>query len=142
MGEEQIFEYLADTKSPWGFALTLILILAMVSGLFSKAAADYGGILGSVSRALERHKREAIEADKASDARRLDRMEETIQRLDTEVAEMRTEESRNHEYQLWVAGLWRGLEFWAVKKGLELPPPPFMNYPEWVKQKYPEEPQK
>ena len=49
MGEEQILDYLASTKSPWGFALALILVLAMVSGLFSKAAADYGGIFGTVS---------------------------------------------------------------------------------------------
>lgn len=138
MGEEQILDYLAATKSPWGFALTLALILAMVSGLFSKAAADYGGILGSVSRALERHKREAIEADKASDARRLDRMEETIQRLDDEVGELREKDKIHHEYQLYVAAYWRKLQFWAVEKNITLPPPPMMTYPEWKISTYPD----
>ncbi|MFW9228532.1 hypothetical protein [Corynebacterium striatum] len=138
MAPTEILDFLSDTKTPGGFLLTVAIILALISGLFSKAAADYGGIFGKAARAIRQHKEEAIAADEASDARRLDRMEKTIQRLDREVAELRTKESRHHEYQLWVAGLWRGLEFWAVDKGLTLPPPPFMSYPEWVKQKYPE----
>lgn len=138
MGEEAVLDFLADTKSPWGFIVSLLIILAMVSGLFSKAAADYGGVLGTVSRALERHKREAIAADEASDARRLDRMEETIQRLDDEVGELRAKDKIHHEYQLYVAAYWRKLQFWAVEKNIELPPPPMMTYPEWKIATYPD----
>lgn len=138
MGEEQILDFLASAKSPWGFVLSLLFILAMVSGLFSKAAADYGGILGTISRALARHKQEAIEADKASAERRLDRMEETIQRLDNEVGELRAKDKIHHEYQLYVAAYWRKLQFWAVEKNITLPPPPMMTYPEWKIATYPD----
>lgn len=138
----EILDFLSNTKTPGGFLLAVAIILAVASGLLSKAAADYGGIFGKAALAMRRHKEEAIAADEASDARRLDRMEKTIRRLDREVADLRTKESRHHEYQLWVTGLWRGLEFWAVDKGLTLPPPPFMSYPEWVKEKYPETRQK
>ncbi|MFS0294874.1 hypothetical protein ACL1CZ_11890 [Corynebacterium striatum] len=142
METTDLLSFLTNSRTPGGFLLTILIILALVSGLMSKAAADYGGIFGKAARVILQHKEEAIAADEASDARRLDRLEKTIQRLDREVAELRTKESRHHEYQLWVAGLWRGLEFWAVDKGLTLPPPPFMSYPEWIKQKYPETTQK
>lgn len=142
MDPMEILNFLSNTKTPGGFLLTVGIILALVSGIFSKAAADYGGIFGKAARAIRQHKKEAIAADEASDAQRLDRMEKTIQRLDREVSDLRTNESRHHEYQLWVTGLWRGLEFWAVDKGLTLPKPRFMSYPEWVKQKYPETAQK
>lgn len=138
MGEEQILDFLSNTKSPWGFVLSLMLILAMVSGLFSKAAAEYGNIFGAAARAIQRHKQEAIEADKASDARRLDRMEETIQRLDNEVGELREKDKIHHEYQLYVAAYWRKLQFWAVEKNITLPPPPMMTYPEWKISTYPD----
>ena len=138
MSEEQILDFLATAKSPWGFVLSLLFILAMVSGLFSKAAADYGGVLGTISRALSRHKQEAIEADKASAERRLDRMEETIQRLDNEVGELRAKDKIHHEYQLYVAAYWRKLQFWAVEKNITLPPPPMMTYPEWKISTYPD----
>lgn len=138
MGEEQILDFLSSTKSPWGFVLSLLLILAMVSGLFSKAAAEYGNIFGAAARSIQRHKQEAIEADKASAARRLDRMEETIQRLDNEVGELRIKDKIHHEYQLYVAAYWRKLQFWAVEKNIELPPPPMMTYPEWKISTYPD----
>ena len=138
MGEEADLDFLSDTKSPWGFIISLLIVLAMVSGLFSKAAAEYGGLIGTASRAIQRHKREAIAADEASDARRLDRMEETIQRLDNEVGELREKDKIHHEYQLYVAAYWRKLQFWAVEKNITLPPPPMMTYPEWKISTYPD----
>ena len=138
MSEEQILDFLATAKSPWGFVLSLLFILAMVSGLFSKAAADYGGILGTISRALARHKEEAIEADKASAERRLDRMEETIQRLDNEVGELRAKDKIHHEYQLYVAEYWRDLQYWAVNNNVESSMPKMMTYPDWKKATYPD----
>ena len=138
MGEEAVLNFLSDTKSPWGFVLSLLIILAMVSGLFSKAAAEYGGLIGTAARAIQRHKQEAIEADKASDARRLDRMEATIQRLDEEVGELRTKDKMHHEYQLYVASYWRDLQFWAINNNVQLPIPPMMTYPEWKISNYPD----
>lgn len=138
MGEEAVLNFLSDTKSPWGFVLSLLIILAMVSGLFSKAAAEYGGLIGTAARAIQRHKQEAIEADKASDARRLDRMEATIQRLDNEIGSLQEKDKIHHEYQLYVAGYWRKLQFWAVEKNITLPPPPMMTYPEWKISTYPD----
>lgn len=138
MGEEQILDFLSSTKSPWGFVLSLLLILAMVSGLFSKAAAEYGNIFGAAARAIQRHKQEAIEADKASDARRLDRMEETIQRLDNEVGELRAKDKIQHEYQLYVAEYWRDLQYWAVNNNVESDIPQMMTYPERKIATYPD----
>lgn len=138
MDETQIIDLLSNSKSPLGFLLTIVIILASVSGLFSKAAADYGGVFGAAARAIQRHKQEAIAADEASDARRLDRLEETIQRLDEEVGLLRDKDKIHHEYQLYVAGYWRKLQFWAVEKDITLPPPPMMTYPEWKFATYPD----
>lgn len=138
MGEEAVLNFLSDTKSPWGFILSLLIILAMVSGLFSKAAAEYGGLIGTAARAIQRHKQEAIEADKASDVRRLDRMEETIQRLDNEVSSLRDKDEMHHEYQLYVASYWRDLQFWAVNNNVESSMPKMMTYPDWKKATYPD----
>lgn len=138
MDETQIIDLLSNPKSPLGFLLTIVIILASVSGLFSKAAADYGGVFGAAARAIQCHKQEAIAADEASDARRLDRLEETISRLDKEVGQLRSKDRIHHEYQLYVAGYWRKLQFWAVEKDITLPPPPMMTYPEWKIATYPD----
>lgn len=71
MAPTEILNFLSNTKTPGGFLLTILIILAVASGLLSKAAADYGGIFGKVARAIRQHKKEAIAADEASDARRL-----------------------------------------------------------------------
>lgn len=138
MDETQIIDVLSDSKSPAGFLLTIAIILATVSGLFSKAAADYGGVFGAAARAIQRHKQEAIAADEASDARRLDRLEETIDRLDEEVGLLRKKDEIHHKYQLYVAGYWRKLQFWAVEKDITLPPPPMLTYPEWKLSEHPD----
>lgn len=135
---DEILSFLSGTKNPLGFFLSIAIILAIVSGLFSKAAADYGGIIGAASKALTKHKQEAIAADEASDARRLDRLEETITRLDKEVGLLRSKDKIHHEYQLYVAGYWRKLQFWAIEKDIALPPPPMMTYPEWKMSEYPD----
>lgn len=134
---DEILTFLSGSKNPLGFFLSIAIILAFVSGLFSKAAENYGGIIGAASKALDRHKQAAIAADEASDARRLDRMEETIQRLDEEVGDLREKDKVHHEYQLYVAGYWRKLQFWAVEKNVTLPPPPMMTFPEWKASTYP-----
>lgn len=139
MDETQIVDLLTNSKSPAGFLLAVLIILAMVSGLFSKAAADYGGIFGMAARAIQRHKQEAIAADEASDARRLGRLEEAINRLEKEVGRLSSKDKIHHEYQLYVAGYWRKLQFWAVEEDVTLPPPPMKTYPEWKMGKYPDD---
>ncbi|OHO60887.1 hypothetical protein [Corynebacterium sp. HMSC036D02] len=135
---DEILTFLSGSKNPLGFFLSIAIILAFVSGLFSKAAENYGGIIGAAGKALARHKQAAIAADEASVARRLDRMEETIQNLDEEVGELRAKDKSHHEYQLYVAAYWRKLQFWAVEKDITLPPPPMMTYPEWKISTYPD----
>ena len=135
---DEILTFLSGTKNPFGFFLSIAIILAVVSGLFSRAAENYGGIIGALAKALTRHKQAAIAADKASGVRRLDRLEETIQRLDGEVGELREKDKIHHEYQLYVAAYWRKLQFWAVEKDITLPPPPMMTYPEWKISTYPD----
>lgn len=134
---DEILSFLSGTKNPFGFFLSIAIILALVSGLFSKAAEDYGGIIGAASKALTKHKQAAIAADEASDARRLDRLEGTIKKLDKEIGQLRTRDEIHHKYQLYVAGYWRKLQFWAIEEDITLPPPPMMTYPEWKLAEYP-----
>ena len=135
---DEILSFLSGTKNPFGFFLSIAIILALVSGLFSKAAADYGGIIGAASKALTKHKQAAIAADEASHARRLDRLEGTIKKLDKEIGQLRTRDEIHHKYQLYVAGYWRQLQFWAIEEDITLPPPPMMTYPEWKIAEYPD----
>ena len=135
---DEILTFLSGTKNPLGFFVAIAIILALLSSLFSKAAADYGGIFGAAARAIQRHKKNAIDEDEASNARRLDRLEETIQLLDGEVERLREKDRIHHEYQLYVASYWRKLQFWAVERGIKLPPPPMMTYPEWKISTYPD----
>lgn len=136
---DEILSFLSGTKNPFGFFLSIAIILALVSGLFSKAAEDYGGIIGAASKALTKHKQAAIAADEASDARRLDRLEGTIKKLDKEIGQLRTRDEIHHKYQLYVAGYWRKLQFWAIEEDITLPPPPMMTYPEWKLAEYPDD---
>lgn len=122
---------LESTKTPAGFLVVLLVILATFSGLVSKAAADYGGVFGALSRAIQRRKEAAVEADERSNALRLDRLEETIKSLEKEITELRKRDNSHYEYQLYVAEYWRDLRFWAVKEKVELPPPALLTFPEW-----------
>lgn len=127
----ELVELLETTKTPVGFLLVLGIILATFSGLVSKAAADYGGVFGSLARAVQRRKEEAIAADERSNARRLDRLEKTIEALEKEIAELRKRDNSHYEYQLYVAEYWRDLKFWAVRESVELPLPTLLTFPEW-----------
>ena len=131
METNDLVELLETTKTPAGFILVFLVILATFSGLVSKAAADYGGVFGAFARALQRRKEEAIAADERSNARRLDRLEDTIESLEREIAKLRERDSSHYKYQLYVAEYWRDLKFWAVKEAVELPPPALLTYPEW-----------
>ena len=134
METRELLELLETTKTPLGWAVVLLFILATFSGLVSKAAADYGGVLGMVSRAIDRRKKEAVAADERSNARRLDRLEETIETLEQEIAGLRKRDTAHYQYQLYVAEYWRDLQFWAVKNNVTLPPPTLLTFPEWQAQ--------
>ena len=132
--EHVAWDWLATTKSPWGFVLLLAIIIATFSTLFSKAAADYAGMLGGVARWLRKRKAEAIAADEASNEKRITRLEETVERLDREVAELRAANIQHQDYAIYVAGEWHRLELWAATQGVVLPPPPLLTFPEWERQ--------
>ena len=136
METRELLELLETTKTPLGWALVLLLILATFSGLVSKAAADYGGVFGALARAIQRRKEEAVAADERSNARRLDRLEETIETLENEIAGLRKRDNLHYHYQLYVAEYWRDLQFWAAKNNVKLPPPTLLTFPEWQVQQY------
>lgn len=135
MSELEIFKWLTSSQSPWSFVAVVIFILVTFSGLMSKAAADYGGVFGAAARALRRHRDEAIRADEVSNERRLARLEETVERLDEEVAELCVANNAHQDYAVYVAGEWHRLELWAATQGVVLPPPPLLTFPEWKVQR-------
>ena len=47
------------------------------------------------------------------------------------IAELEARDQELSEYVSWVTRIVRGIEVWAAREGLTLPPPPFMNFSEW-----------
>ena len=47
------------------------------------------------------------------------------------IAELEAREEERSEYLGWVTRVVRGIEAWAAREGLTLPPPPFMSFAEW-----------
>ena len=47
------------------------------------------------------------------------------------IAELEARDQERSEYVSWVTRVMRGIEVWAAREGLTLPPPPFMNFSEW-----------
>ena len=47
------------------------------------------------------------------------------------IAELEAREKERSEYVNWVTRVMRGIEVWAAREGLTLPPPPFMSFSEW-----------
>ena len=88
-------------------------------------------MFGALARSIQRRKEAAIEADERSNARRLDRLEQTIENLEREIENLRKRDAMHYEYQLYVAQYWRDLQFWAVKNNITLPPPLLLTFPEW-----------
>lgn len=65
------------------------------------------------------------------DDRRKER--ETMKRdHDHELAKNRERERQQHKYNVYVTAIVRDYEIWAADMGLELPPPAFRTYPEWL----------
>ena len=47
------------------------------------------------------------------------------------IAELEARDQERSEYLGWVTRVVRGIEEWAAREGLTLPPPPFMSFSEW-----------
>ena len=47
------------------------------------------------------------------------------------IAELEARDEERSEYLGWVTRVVRGIEAWAAREGLTLPPPPFMSFAEW-----------
>lgn len=47
------------------------------------------------------------------------------------IAELEARDEERSEYLGWVTRVVRGIEAWAAREGLTLPPPPFMSFTEW-----------
>lgn len=47
------------------------------------------------------------------------------------IAELEARDEERSEYIGWVTRVVRGIEAWAAREGLTLPPPPFMTFQEW-----------
>lgn len=47
------------------------------------------------------------------------------------IAELEARDQERSEYLGWVTRVVRGIEAWAAREGLTLPPPPFMSFSEW-----------
>ena len=47
------------------------------------------------------------------------------------IAELEARDEERTEYLSWVTRMMRSIESWAAKEGLTLPPPPFMTFQEW-----------
>lgn len=131
MSETDVFTFLSGTKTPVGFILTWLVLFAVLSGTFSKAAENYGGIWGKASRALKRQKAQAIEADKLSIERKVKRLEESVNRLDKEIMALSRQNELYHDYSLYVLRYFHAMEEWAVTKSVVLPPPPLLSFTEF-----------
>ena len=59
------------------------------------------------------------------------RQQETAEKELSELVRLREENHQLHRYIVWITGIQRKIEIWAVDKGYELPPPPFNTYHEW-----------
>lgn len=95
----------------------------------SKGAAERWGRLGGVARWVRGLRREAIERDRAVSERQIADLRTEIQRLDTELKELREEGSTLHRWHIWVVCWGREVELVAAQNGFRLPR--FLTFEEW-----------
>lgn len=124
--------------NPWGFLTLLLVAVFGTPAILSEKAAQKFGALGALARWWGRRKDKALAEDQALRQRERDalwaeiaRVDGKVNELEAELEELRAEDAKKHGYIVWVTQLMRGLEIWAAKRGLELPPPPFKTYSEW-----------
>lgn len=131
------------------FLVGFLFLVFGTPAILSEKAAEKFGAFGVLARWWRERKKRAeqeaadIHSRETADLRReIARVDEARKR---DVAEFRSEldrvsasESEQHAYIVWITEVFRNLEVWAVDKGLELPPPPFMTFTEWKKKDQPE----
>lgn len=71
------------------------------------------------------------ELSREREARRKER-EQLVSDHAREISQVRERERLQHRYTVEVTRAFRELEIWAADHGLELPPPPFRTFPEWL----------
>lgn len=61
----------------------------------------------------------------------LESRDQAIEEGRQRIAELEARDEERSEYVVWVTRVVRGIEAWASREGLSLPPPPFMSFSEW-----------
>lgn len=59
-------------------------------------------------------------------------MRASIKDLKGQIEKLQKTERLQHSYIVWITSHLRRIEVWAADRGLELPPPPFMTFTEFV----------
>lgn len=141
------------TSSTAGTFLAWILVLFFgPMAILSEKTADRFGLLGVIARWFRDAKKRAImkdqelselqvqtlraeiaEVDQVNKAR-IERANAEIEKCALEIERLSAVEMEQHDYIVWVTQLARSWEVWAAAQGLELPPPPFVTFKEWLAQ--------
>lgn len=67
----------------------------------------------------------------------LESRDQAIEEGRQRIAELEARDEERSEYVVWVTRVMRGIEAWASREGLSLPPPPFMSFSEWKADRHP-----
>ena len=74
---------------------------------------------------------------KAYFTEQLEERDRAIEEDRRRIAELEARDAERSEYLGWVTRVVRGIEAWAAREGLTLPPPPFMSFTEWKSSRTP-----
>ena len=73
------------------------------------------------------------ESETAKTGRRLAYMQSELEYLQENFEDLREETRQLHDYAQYSMRAMRRVEIFLASKGIELPPPPFEDYGEWVR---------
>ena len=118
----------------------------VITGAFlslSEQAAKLSGPLGAAARWWNERQVREVKSQKTLDReindlvdKRVERvrqeMRASLKHLEAQIEKLRETESLQHAYIVWITSHLRRIEVWAADRGLELPPPPFMTFTEFV----------
>lgn len=131
------------------FVVGFLFLVFGTPAILSEKAAEKFGAFGVLARWWRERKKRAEQEAEDIHSRVITDLRQEIARVDKarldDASEFRSEldrvsksEHEQHAYIVWITEVFRNLEVWAVDKGLELPPPPFMTFTEWKKKDQPE----
>lgn len=123
--------------------VTAAVVLTTLAITLSEKAAKIPGALGSAARWWSERQLRGAERRKTLDdkidgmvddkvGRWRSEVDGAIKNLEERVAELRATERSQHAYIVWITSHFRRFEIWAADRDLELPPPPFQTYTEWL----------